>query len=444
MMSQRLDTPFVYSSITGRIIGVRNSDGSVTRFNFQSNEGRYRDRQSPFVRIRNAQVSDLSVYDERTFRQVWQTPFVGMCNVRANFDTRDTAAGVWSSIAIAAGRNISEINPLDGAGVAATPEVFSNTAYTAADSGWATNGQVGRGQTGWSQQNIPAPTDGVGGGYVYTSVYNTVAAGRFAMVGNAARPSNDWQTYINPVLPFLKYRATYGGGSVDNVTTNHGSYTVNTDNSQFNVISDIDVIPAASAIFGVAIGDSKIQCLGTGTPAEQWNNYSFPLVACNMFNAAGFRMCVANYGFEGRVAAYYLKRWELLLADADFAPDFILVQPISINGGGYDAATINAAIKESLRLAAISRSRGTTVIFSGAAPDGGSSEAQDNLRKACNAALAQSGYAYFDAELGLTNYASPARLNAAYTYDGTHYNRAAIDQILAPRLFNTIGNALNL
>lgn len=401
-------------------------------------------RQSQFVRIRSAQVSDLSVYDERTFRQVWQTPFIGMCNVRANFDTRDTATGVWTSIAIAAGRNISEINPLDAAGAAATPELFSNVAYTAADASWNTNGQVGRGQTGWSQQNIPAPVDGVGGGYVYTSVYNAVSAGRFAMVGNGARPSDDWQTYINPVLPYLKYRATYGGGSVDNVSTNHDAYAINTDNSQFNVISDIDIIPAASAIFGVAIGDSKIQCLGTGTPSVQWNNYSFPLVACNMFNRAGVRMCVANYGFEGRTSVYYLKRWELLLSDADFAPDFVLIQPISINGGGYSSVTINAAIKESLRLAAISRARGTTVIFSGAAPDGGSDATQDNLRKACNAALAQAGYAYFDAESGLTDGGSPARLKAAYTYDGTHYNRAAIDEVLAPRLFDTIGNALGL
>lgn len=427
-------------SVNSSVSGNGASSSSVVN----TNTGRYSTRQAPFVRIRNAQVSDLSVYDERTFRQIWQTPFIGMCNVRANFDTRDLATGVWSSIAIAAGRDISEINPLDAAGTAATSELFSDTPYTAADSGWATNGQVGRGQTGWSQQNIPAPVDGIGGGFVYTSVYNTNSAGRFAMVGNGARPSNDWQTYINPVLQRLKYRAAYGAGSVDNVTTNHGSFSISVDNSQFNVISDIDIIPSASAIFGVAIGDSKIQCLGTGTPAEQWNNYSFPMVACDLFNRAGIRMCVANYGFEGRTSIYYLKRWEMLLADPDFAPDFILVQPISINGGGYSSATINAAIKETLRLAAISRSRGTVVIFSGASPDGGSTLSQDNLRKACNAALAQSGYAYFDAELGLTDGASPARLNAAYTYDGTHYNRTAIDQLLAPRLYNTIGNALGL
>ena len=187
-----------------------------------------------------------------------------------------------------------------------------------------------------------------------------------------------------------------------------------------------------------------MQGMGVGVPASQWHNYTYPLIATNMFNNVGIRMCTANYAFEGRTPTNYLKRWELLLGDATWAPDWIAVQPISINpAGGYTAANIDPAIKETLRLAALSRARGTKVIFLASSPDAGSDTTQDNLRKTTNAALATAGYLYFDVDALCTDGATPARLLSAMTYDGTHYTRTLQD-LAGARFFSFLYNVLSL
>lgn len=400
-------------------------------------------KQVQYARIRAPNVSDLSSYDGRSFRQIWQVPFVGFCNVRAGFDTRDTSTGSWSAIAISSGRDIDEINPKNADGTDASWDVFTNVAYTAANASWATNGQVGGGVTGWSLQNIPAPIDGIGGGFVYGGVINSNTAGRHSMNGNVNRPSSDWQRYINPILRHMKYRSTYNSGP-DNVTTNQAAYAVTDDFSYYQPLAFIDVIPSVGCKTGVFFGDSKSQAMGTGTPSVQPHNYAFPLIACNMFNEAGIKMCVANYAFEGREPTYYLKRWELLLADLSWAPDFIAVQPTSINpSGGYTKANMDPGVKETLRLAALSIARGSKVIIIGSAPDGGSNLTQDNLRKLYNAAFADTDLFYFDLDPLCSDGGSPARLIPSYTYDNTHFNKV-FEDIAAAKFYDFLKVVLEI
>nr|MBL8412729.1 SGNH/GDSL hydrolase family protein [Dechloromonas sp.] len=403
--------------------GIGISDGDGGRLQLVNTAG------AAIVPLRYVSLANFGAFDTSSFRQIFQIPFAGPCLVRAVYETDATTATSVSNCAFAAGRNYSDDDPVDADGNPATWQLQTTINLTAADASWATNGIYGSGKSGWVALNIPAATDSGIGGYIYTTTKLSAGTGR-CMVGNGARPTNDWESTISALFPSMKYRALYKTG--DYCTTNQngmGAASPN-KNAQYNPVAYLEIMPMSRVLSGAIFGDSTTQGLGTGTPAVQPYNYNWGHVATSLYQSTtGKVMHIANFAHEGKTAAFYLKHLELLLADADFVPNFVVIQPFSKNdnGGVYSTATINASIAAALPLAAAARKKGIIPIFRTITPDGGTNATTDGYRKAGNALIRASGVSCFDLDALFTDGASPARLQAAYTYDNTHYNKTGND-----------------
>lgn len=386
------------------------------------------------ISVRYVNNVAFSNFDTSSFRQIFQVPVTGLVAVRAVYETDATSAvPAISNTAFAAGRSISDTNPLDASGSAAAWQVVTNTVVSAASASLATDGNVGVGKSAWVYMNIPAPTDGGQGGYVYvgTKLASGTAKG---LVGNASRPTSDWGNTINALLPAMKYRAFYSAG--DYVTTNQNAQPT-TAEAYFNPVAQLDLIPLKKVVWGVNIGDSTSQGLGTGTPAVQPYNYNWAHVGAHARLQSGVAITVTNDAYEGKPSAFYLGtpggssgRLALLLQDADFYPSFVIIQPFSVNDGTFTQATVDAAILNALQLAQACRKRGILPILRTIVPASTTTLAQDNIRKAGNAAIVAAGEAIFDMDAVVTDGASPARMQAAYVQaDGIHLNKAGNDAV---------------
>ena len=108
----------------------------------------------------------------------------------------------------------------------------------------------------------------------------------------------------------------------------------------------------------------------------------------------------------------------------------MIIQPFSVNDGTFTQATVDAAILNALQLAQACRKRGILPILRTIVPASTTTLAQDNIRKAGNAAIVAAGEAIFDMDAVVTDGASPARMQSAYVQaDGIHLNKAGNDAV---------------
>lgn len=407
---------------TGAVTGLVGPDGGVV-------PGLVNSAGAAVMQIRYVNWPSYNTFDTSSFRQIWQVPFQGPCLVRAVYETDATSVSTVSNCAFAAGRNYSDDDPVDASGSPATWQLQTAIALTAASASFSTDGVYGFGKSGWVFLNIPAPTDGGLGGYVYTTTKLASGTGR-GIVGNAARPTNDWESAISGLLPSMKYRALYKSGDFATTSQNGMGAAVPTKNSQFNPVAYLELIPMTRSIAVAGFGDSTTQGLGTGTPAVQPYNYNPGHVAAYLMQSQrGKPVHFANFASEGKTSTFYLKRLETLLADDDFRPTFVFIQPISRNdnGGVYSAASINSAISSAIQLAASCRKKNIIPIFRTALPDSTTNSTTDAYRKTGNDMIRASGVLCLDMDSMFSDGATPARIVSSHTYDGTHLNKTAND-----------------
>ena len=203
-------------------------------------------RYSAYATVRYVSLPSFSAFDGRSFRQIFQVPYRGACLVRAVYETSDVSGGTITETAFAAGRAIANDNPIDADGVASVWGLSGATTITAASASYSSNGVYGQGKSAWVPLNIPAPIDSGAGGYVYVGTIAS-SAPRFCIVGNASRPTSDWELTVNSILPAMKYRSMYNGGA-DNVTTNQNAFVSVAGAVYFNPCSALDVIPAMQCV----------------------------------------------------------------------------------------------------------------------------------------------------------------------------------------------------
>lgn len=389
---------------------------------------RISDEGAPSIAIRYINNVGFSNFDTSSFRQIFQVPVTGLVAVQAQYETDATATPPSiSTTAFAAGRAIGDTNPIDASGSPAVWKTVTNTAVGVSSAAFATDANHGIGKTAWVYLNIPAPTDGGLGGYVYvgTKLASGTAKG---LTGNGSRPTTDWANSINALLPGMKYRSFYSAG--DYVTTNQNAQPT-TSEAYLNPVTQINIIPIKKCVWGVNIGDSTSQGLGTLAGGEPYN-YNWAHIGAHKRLEAGVAITVTNSAYEGKPSAYILGtpggtsgRLALLLQDADFYPSFVVIQPFSVNDGTFTQATVDAALLMAIQLAQACRKRGILPIFRTVLPAGTTTEAQDNIRKAGNAAILATGQLVFDIDAVMSDRATPARLKAAYSQaDLIHPNSA--------------------
>lgn len=387
--------------------------------------------------VSNAQPA--GAYDTSTFREIIQTPIVGLALVSAGVETTTATATVIDSIALAAGRNYSNDDPVDGSGAPAVWQVLTAISVSgAADAG---NGVFGIGWTPYVLLNIPAPTDGGIGGYVYAGL--KLASGtRLGQVGGApTRSIADYENYISAKVPAMKFRALRKSGQ-DYVNSNQNSMGANSPSygSEFAPITMLRIIPVTRVISIAHFGDSTGDGLGTGTPLVQPNHYNWALIAANrLIQEQAVPVVVANFCHEGKKTLYNIQnRLGTFLADPEFNPSAVIIQPFSINDGATTGALtqaiVDAAMVMALTQAAAARKRGIIPIFRTVIPSVSMNATQDGFRKAANAALIASGEVVIDIDAVVTDGASPARLLPAYSLDGTHMSAAGNEACAAPAM----------
>lgn len=356
-----------------------------------------------------------------TFRQIFQLPFTGRVLVRAVWET-DATTPVNRTPSFAAGRTF-ELNPTDATGAAAAWQVgaaVTPPAATTGIAGWA------RAKSAWVLLDVPAPTDGGQGGYVF--VNTLYAAADRCIVGNASRPVNDWTSHINPLLPSMKYGGYTANG--DFTTTNQGAFPTPL-NQNFHP-AWIEVVPANEVFWGVNIGDSTSQALGTGTPSVQPYNYNWAHIGAHDRLQAGRPVHVSNFAHEGSVNDVHMGvpdstgRLTWLINDTDFKPSFVVLQPFSVNssGAGFDTAAVNTSITNTLLWCKRLRDAGIRPILRTVAPVSGLSAGRETNRQAGNTTIRNSGELVFDLDAIVRDPANNSQILPAYQMDGTHLNSA--------------------
>lgn len=386
---------------------------------------------SAYLGIRPVSVG-FSTFGTATHRQIYQIPFSGPVAVRARYETDNATAVTIGNTSFAAGRAFSDTNPLDASGNAATWTVVSNTTLTNASATYSTDGKFGMGRTAWIQLYAPAATDGIGS-YIYVNTKMATSTAS-CMVGNASRPISDWANTVNGLLPNLKYTSFFSSG--DYCTTAQGTMPT-TSPSFYAPVAQLDVLPAGQAFWGVAIGDSTVASIGTGTPATQPMNYSWYHVASNLRNSAGVKMAISNYGYEGKPNAFYLGSpgsaagvLAQLLADTDFYPSFVIIQPASRNDTNYQQSLIDEGMRTALWCASECKKHGIVPIFRTCNPSSALSGAEDAVRVAFNNFIRQNMDYVLDLDLIVSSgTGSPIAYKSGYSFDGAHMTKIANDAV---------------
>lgn len=383
-------------------------------------------RPAGMVRARINSASGFAANDTSSWRQIWQIPATGLVAVRAVVETSSTSP-VSRTCAFASGRSILDTNPVDSTGSGATWQVTASFTPSASAADQATTGNNGVGVSEWKVINvIPQIDDSTGGGYVYVGCRQ--AANEVGFVGNASRPTSVWGDLVNGLLPALKYRQFHQGGA-DHVTTNQNGMPAKTSDGYYAGVTGLDYIPVKRTLWGVNAGDSTSQALG-GSTADAPYNMNWAHIAANDLIISGTAIQISNYGYEGKPVAYFLGdpgaaagRLALLMADADFRPSFIDIQPFSVNGSGFDQTNIDAGMRSTILWCKKLRELGITPIPRTVIPSSSVDSAANARRVAANNLLRASGEVVFDLDAIVSNAAGDA-IRAELTYDGTHLNRA--------------------
>ena len=382
-------------------------------------------RPSGMVRTRMVNNVGFAAMDTSSFRQIFHIPTTGLVAVRAGVET-DSTTPVNRTHAFASGRSIADTNPVAADGSSAVWQVTSAFAPSASLASQATDGAHGYGVSGWVVLNVvPQIDDSTGGGYVY--VGTRLAATERGVVGNASRPTSSWGDVVNGILPAVKYRQ-FHHAAADYVTTNQNAMPTKTVDTYYSGSSWLDYIPIKRTIWGVNIGDSTSQGLGDATSAQPYN-LNWAHIAASDLISSGVAAHVSNFGYEGKPVAYYLGdpgasagRLALMLAEADFRPSFIVIQPFSINDTGFDQAKIDAGMKSAILMCKRLRDLGIVPILRTVMPAASGTGAANTRRVTANNMIRASGEVVFDIDAVVSNSAGGA-IKSECTADGTHLNR---------------------
>lgn len=372
------------------------------------------------LRYQSGDASLAPTASGATYRQIFQVPFVGRCLVRAVYETLQTTPAARTA-SFAAGRSVAEDNPLLADGAAAPWTVADAVTPPAGAAGVYAWGRV---KTAAALLDVPAPTDGGRGGYIY--VNTLFAAAGDALVGNASRPLTDWQQYINPRLTGLKYRQYRADG--DYTTTAQGAMPPPAALNHVHAVAWLEVTPLERVYWGLNIGDSTSQGLGMGTPLVQPNNYNWAHIAANMRIAAGRPVHISNFAHESAAASTYLGtpgvsgRLSAVLADTTYKPSFVVLQPISRNGSGLTDAVATASLTNAINWCARLARDGITPILRTLHGNGSGGSADDTRRQQINNAIRASGYPVFDVAAIVDDPAAPGSIRPEYRLDGNHFN----------------------
>lgn len=274
-----------------------------------------------------------------TFNQRWATSFTGKVEVRITVELGNTAAPVSiASFGVAAGRDGSEVNAKTAAGADA---VWQNATFSVAqaDADYLTNGKVGRGISPWFELDVPDD------GAIYARIL--FAANVAGQVGSGARLVSDWENYLNTRYTKMRYWASHANGNF--VTTNQSAMPNGTPRSEYAPIVSIEIRPAngrAGIITSDGVGDSTIMELAVGTrgnPDFKPFNSSWLAEVISRRQKAGLPWAYANHAYEGKTAEFYLGRYEdLCINNMDATGEVAVIQPFSVNGGGFNNTIIDA------------------------------------------------------------------------------------------------------
>lgn len=381
-------------------------------------------RPSGMVRSRVNSASGFAANDTSSFRQIWQIPSTGLVAVRGGVDTSSTNP-VSRTCAFASGRGVRDTNPVDTSGAFSVWQVAPSFTPTASAADQATTGNNGQGVSAWAVLNvIPQTDDATGGGYVYTTTRQ--AGNEVGIVGNAARPTSAWGDVVNSILPAMKYRQFHNPG--DYVTANQNTMPDKPVDGYYAGLSWLDYIPVKRTYWGVNIGDSTSQALG-GSTSDSPYNMNWGHVAANDLIVSGTAVQISNFGYEGKPVSYFLGdpgasagRLALLAADPDFRPSFVVLQPFSLNGSGFDQVNIDVGLRAAILWCKKLRELGIVPILRTVIPSSTVDGAANARRIAANNLIRASGEVIFDLDAIVSNAAGDA-IVTLYTYDGTHLDR---------------------
>lgn len=427
--------PFAY----GDVVSITAQRGAAEYDLIRTTASNAFTSSAPFARLRTIPELAFLDADTRSYRQIWQIPATGYCQVRAGYETDNTSAGSITNVAFAAGRAMDD-NPLDAAGAAATWTAITGPALSAASATLSSDGRLGYGVSSFVTLDVPAAADGSGGGFVYVGTQTNSASKRW----HTSLPSIEYETYVSTQVPSLKYRS-FANASGDNVSANQNAFVnAAVGGSAFlrgyHAAAWIDVISLTGSIMSFTMcGDSTFA--GYNTTGQM--SYAPGTVVAGLLNSAGIQCVMNNIGSVGAGARYYNQRLRDAIAnDSSFRPDFVVIQPFTSNDG-FTAAAITAGIGRAIETAQLCAARGIRVFLSTVTAAAGDDAAKIAARNAGNAQVKASPYPVIDIDSILTNPATGLMYTSLSTDGGTHYTKAA-DDLVAGLYKRVIGNVFGV
>lgn len=284
----------------------------------------------------------------------------GKVEARVVVELGNTAGPVTiSSFGMSAGRNGEEVNPKLGTG-AGTNAAWQNGTFTVAqaDADYLTNGKVGRGFSPWFELDVPED------GAIYARIL--FAANVAGQVGSGARLVSDWENFLNARYPKMRYWANHANGNF--VTTNQSAMPNGTLRSEYAPIVSIEIRPLGRTDTKTVdgLGDSTGMELAVGTrgdPDFKPFNSSWLAEVVSRRQMAGLAWTYANHAYEGKTAAFFLGRYlDLCTNNIDSVGDLVIIQPFSVNGGGFNDSIIDANLVMVKQIASLMRAAGKMAV----------------------------------------------------------------------------------
>jgi len=191
-----------------------------------------------------------------------------------------------------------------------------------------------------------------------------------------------------------------------------------------------------------SLGDSTYNC-STFTDGGQFNNWGEQ--ACRYLNAIGTRYySFANFGWASQSLATYAARLPSILTANKY--DVVVIQTFSPNSAPSTQAGLDADINRVLDMIAQVRTAGAIPILSSGIPAVALNSTTDALRKQSNTTFSSIASAmriqWVDIDSSVSDGASPARLLATVSSDGTHLTTALGQQIMRDAIVTAISKAV--
>lgn len=195
--------------------------------------------------------------------------------------------------------------------------------------------------------------------------------------------------------------------------------------SQVALPMDVQFLDVSGALVHGGIGDSTYNC-STYTAGGQLNNWGE--AACRELSVeSGRRHSYMNFGWSsqgirGGSAGAYSERLDAILASTQY--DSFVIQTYSPNNAPSTQAALDADISTVLQMINKVRTHGAIPILTAGIPAVALNAVQDALRLQSNDVFAQLASAmripWIDHNPEVSDFASPARLLATASSDGTH------------------------